>query len=217
MHVTSVKPSVRQRSPRGQGGRVRDELIDAAEALLSERGSAEAVTVADIVRRVGVTAPVLYSHFADKDDLFVAVHTRRLDDFRDTLRRAGRRASSPLDALERRGRAYVRYALAKRDAYIALFMTPGAMPSGAFTDPSTHDITAYLDLVDNVRACMDDGSIPARDPEIAARVVWMQVHGLASMLITMPEVTHGVGLGPLVDGVMAAITEMLVSGSYAPA
>jgi AcrR family transcriptional regulator len=158
---------------------------------------------------------VLYAHFGDKDELFNAVHARRIEDFRSALRRAGRGGTSPLDNLERRGRAYVRCALAKRDAYQALFMTPKAMPQGTFADPEARRLTAYDDLHDNIVACMADGSIPRRDSELAARMVWCQIHGLASLLITMPEVTDGIGQRRLVDAVLAGITASLSSGDYA--
>ena len=191
---------------------MRDELIDVAEELLAERGAADLVPVAEIVRRVGVTAPVLYQHFADKDALFVAVHARRMNDFRDTLRRAGRRSSSPLEALEKRGRAYIRYATTKSDAYMALFMSPHALAADVFDDPGASNFTAFDDLVTNVRACMDAGEIPDGDAELAARVVWAQVHGLASLLITMPEIADAAGLSTLVDRLLAAVTSSLVAG-----
>jgi AcrR family transcriptional regulator len=190
--------------------------VQAAEELLAERGSAEQVPVAEIVRRVGVTAPVLYQHFADKDALFVAVHARRMDDFRDALRRAGRRTTSPLDALEQRGRAYIRYATTKPDTYAALFMTPKSLPHEFFSDPSMRALSAFDDLVGNIRACIDADQIPAADPEVLARVVWAQVHGLASLLITMPEIARTAAeRSALVERLVAAITAGLVAGTAA--
>jgi AcrR family transcriptional regulator len=191
---------------------VREELIRAAEELLVERGSSDAVTVAQIVGRVGVTAPVLYMHFEDKDDLFFAVHLRRMDQFREALRRAARSASSPLDALERRGRAYVRFAISRSDAYRALFMTPNQMAVEAFANPETRRLSAYDDLVDNIQACMDDGSIPPGDADFEARIVWAQVHGLASVLITMPALADDVGVDALVDRLLRGVTSSLVAG-----
>lgn len=191
---------------------MRDELIDAAETLLSERGSADDVPVAEIVRRVGVTAPVLYQHFADKDTLFVAVHARRMNDFRETLRRAAKKTDPPLAALDKRGRAYIRYATTKPDAYVALFMTPSSLGKDVFQDPAMRDLTAYDDLVANVQACMDAGEIPAGDADLAARVVWAQVHGLAALLIAMPEIADAPGRGRLVERMMRAITASLLAG-----
>lgn len=191
---------------------MRDELVDAAEALLAERGTADAVTVADVVRRVGVTAPVLYAHFADKDALFVAVHGRRMADFRATLRRATRGGGNPLEELERRGRAYIRYATTKPEAYAALFMSKQSLGGNVFADPATRELTAFDDLVAHVQQCMDDGSAVAGDAELVARVVWAQVHGLASLLIMMPEIVDGVGRQQLIDRLLRGITASLRAG-----
>jgi AcrR family transcriptional regulator len=210
--VNTSSTTPRRRSARGDGGRVRDELIDAAEQLLIEHGSANAVSVAEIVRRVGVTAPMLYNHFADKDALFVAVHTRQMLQFRRYLQRAGRGAPTAADALERRGRAYIRYATNHRDAYKALFMSSGALLDDPFSGQPEHDLSAFDDLVANVQASMDEGSIPLGDAQLAARVVWAQVHGLASMLITMPTVTLGIGLQPLVDRLITVVNAGLMRG-----
>lgn len=207
--------SSRPRSARGQGAAVREELLSVAELLLQERGRAESITVAEIVKRVGVTAPILYSHFADKDALFVAVHLRRLEDFRDTLRRATRKAGNPTEALQLRGRAYIRYATSKRDAYIALFMTASSLSVDVFTDPVARSLTAFDDLVENVRECQRASKhrashdVTEDDAELAARVVWCQVHGLASLLITMPEIANGIGRQRLIDSCLNAITASL--------
>jgi AcrR family transcriptional regulator len=191
---------------------VRNELVAAAEALLSEKGSVDRVTVADVVRRVGVTAPVLYAHFADKDALFVAVHAHRMNDFRDKLRRAARSARSPLEALELSGRAYIRYATTNPEAYMALFMTPSSLSEhDFFSDPAARTLTAYEDLVDRIRACIDSGEVAGVDAELVARTVWAQVHGLASMLITMPEIGNGVGRQRLVDSLLHAVTASLLA------
>ena len=190
---------------------MREQLVDVAEELLSERGDAASVPVAEIVRRVGVTAPVLYQHFADKEALFVAVHSRRMDDFRETLRRAAKKNDTPLAALEKRGRAYIRYATTKQDAYVALFMTPNSFGKDIFEDAAVRELTAYDDLVANVQACMSAGEIPVGDADLIARVVWAQVHGLAALLIAMPEVASGVGQQRLVDRLMKAVTASLTA------
>jgi len=50
----------------------RASLLAAARTVFSERGFAGA-GIADIVARAGVSAPVLYHHFAGKADLYLAV------------------------------------------------------------------------------------------------------------------------------------------------
>src|SRR5688572_18891237 len=51
----------------------RDALLRAARELFADRGFA-AVGTEEIVARAGVTRGALYHHFADKRDLFRAVH-----------------------------------------------------------------------------------------------------------------------------------------------
>ncbi|MGZ8177475.1 TetR/AcrR family transcriptional regulator [Williamsia sp. SKLECPSW1] len=57
----------------------RRALLDAAAALFAERGYAR-VSVADVARAAGVTAPGVYRHFADKQTLLAETVMARVDD-----------------------------------------------------------------------------------------------------------------------------------------
>jgi AcrR family transcriptional regulator len=75
MSTTSTGPS-RAPSRREEDARTtRDALVTAGLELFSARGYAE-VGTEEIVRRAKVTRGALYHHFADKRDLFRAVHER---------------------------------------------------------------------------------------------------------------------------------------------
>ena len=50
----------------------RAEILDAALAVFSEKGY-DGGTMRDIARRVGVTEPALYRHFAGKEELFLTL------------------------------------------------------------------------------------------------------------------------------------------------
>jgi len=53
----------------------RAQLLDIAAELFASRGYAE-VGTEDVVRQAGLTRGALYHHFADKRELFAAVHER---------------------------------------------------------------------------------------------------------------------------------------------
>ncbi len=72
-----VKKSVREivdgRSARWDGHREtrREELVEAAVAAIDEHGPS--ASIAQVAASAGVSKPVLYRYFADKDDLYAAV------------------------------------------------------------------------------------------------------------------------------------------------
>jgi AcrR family transcriptional regulator len=88
-----------QRTPRKRlTAQARRELIeDAASALFAERGY-QATSIDEIARRSGVTAPVVYDHFASKLDL----HRRLLERHYAALRALWREQLSVADLPERR-------------------------------------------------------------------------------------------------------------------
>ena len=63
--------SRRTRARRGEGERLREEILDAAERLLIETGNRDAVSIRAVAEAVGVTPPSIYLHFADKTELLI--------------------------------------------------------------------------------------------------------------------------------------------------
>lgn len=75
----------------------RAELLAAARAVFSERGFAGA-GIAEIVGRAGVSAPVLYHHFAGKADVYLAVAADVYDEVIGALEAAADRSGGPFAA-----------------------------------------------------------------------------------------------------------------------
>jgi AcrR family transcriptional regulator len=184
--------ATRPRAPRGAGSRLRDELLDATGALLTETGDADQVSIRAVCGRVGVTPPSVYLHFADKDDLIFAVCARefaRLDAFMDE---AAAGAADPVDALRRRGRAYVQFGLDRPEHYRLLFMSRHSGITRPETQPELPGTAAFSHLVDAVQACVDAGAFAAdTDAFAAAATIWTGVHGVTSLLITLPDFPWG--------------------------
>ncbi|KAA2256074.1 TetR/AcrR family transcriptional regulator [Solihabitans fulvus] len=66
-------------------------LLDAAGELVAE-GGAEALTLAALARRVGLSRPSLYEYFRSKEDLVAAILSDELPDWARRLDRAVREA-----------------------------------------------------------------------------------------------------------------------------
>ena len=56
---------------------LRDEILNAAQTLMSTHGYAH-TSMEELATRVGISKPTLYSHFATKDEIVVAVVTREM-------------------------------------------------------------------------------------------------------------------------------------------
>ena len=68
-----MKEAVRERNRRGEGGKLRAEILEGATALLEQNGSEEAVTLRAVARQVGISAPSIYSHFPDREAIVDAI------------------------------------------------------------------------------------------------------------------------------------------------
>ena len=55
----------RQRNPRGQGDRLRTEIVQAASIMLAASGDAGQITLRGVARQVGIAATSVYLHFPD--------------------------------------------------------------------------------------------------------------------------------------------------------
>jgi AcrR family transcriptional regulator len=183
---TAPQPRTRPRSRRGEGERLREEILDVAEQLVVKAGNADAVSIRAIADAVGVTPPSIYLHFPDKEALVFAVSERRFEEFDATIETAGATTSDPVESLRRRGRAYVQFGLEHPEAYRVLFMTgyDGQDPLEAFRGAGAR---AFQHLVDAVQRGIEAGALRPVDPLLAAVGVWTSVHGITSLLISMPE------------------------------
>lgn len=196
MHISeNLRPaSSRVRARRGEGDRLRDEILNAAEALLVETADANSVSIRAISQIVGVTAPSIYRHFDDKDALLLATCERAYDRFDDYLVAEAGKVDDPLHEIKAQARAYLRFALDHPGHYRILFMTPG---THVHADPETHanalnpaksEMKALVRLVGAIEASIRAGLVvQIASTEQMALLLWSMVHGIASLRIAQPE------------------------------
>jgi AcrR family transcriptional regulator len=179
----------RTRHPRGQGGRLRGELIDAASRLLAELGDADRLSLRAVATAAGVTAPSIYRHFADKRSLLQAVVDERFREFDGVLAQAEAGIADPFDALRRRCRAYLRFAREHPGHYRVLFSVTALGPKGVGTyAKGPHPGAAsFFALVDAIQRCLDAGARPDRDSFFLAVQLWAALHGQVDLRISRPE------------------------------
>lgn len=174
-------PEPRRRARRGQGAALRGEVLQAAMDLLRDTNSEEAVSLRAVAERVGVSAPAIYLHFADKAALMDAVCGEVFEALHAAMRTASEEASDPLAALREQGRAYVRFALANPEHYrIVMMRAPGD-----FDADEEIATGAFGYLLASVTACTELGVLEGDPVDIGLRL-WSAAHGIASLLIAKP-------------------------------
>jgi AcrR family transcriptional regulator len=103
-----------QDSKRARRERRREELLDVADRVIQRRGVA--VSMDEIASEAGITKPVLYRHFGDKDGLYQALTERYVDELKTALKPATK-ASEPRDRLAAAIDAYLAYVEREPERY----------------------------------------------------------------------------------------------------
>jgi AcrR family transcriptional regulator len=182
------RPRTRRRLGRAtyHHGDLRRALIDAAVAIIGDRG-AEAFTLREAARRLGVNHRAAYRHFADKTSLLAAVAEQGFAALVE-LTRHEIAAAGPTDAEGRllaMARAYVAWA-DRHPAHFRVMFGPRLNEDGppAFEAPMAE---AYQLLEAEIRAVIGAPPTvagPGDDPVTDALVAyWSVVHGLASLVL----------------------------------
>lgn len=172
----------RQRARRGEGRRLRGEIVAAAGSLLAELGDAHHLSMRAVAAAVGVTPPSIYRHFADKQELLVAVLEVQWGELHATMAEAAAEVDDPFDALRRIGLAYLRFAEEHPGEYRVLFSA--AAPAGVSRERAGHPGgPAYSVLVDAVQACLDAGApaSPERTSVFLAVQILISGHGFVDL------------------------------------
>jgi AcrR family transcriptional regulator len=106
--------ATRAQSNRVRRERRREELLDVADRVIQRRGVG--VSMDEIASEAGITKPVLYRHFGDKDGLHQALTERYIDELKTALKPATG-ASEPRDRLAAAIDAYLVYVEREPERY----------------------------------------------------------------------------------------------------
>jgi AcrR family transcriptional regulator len=168
----------RPRARPGEGEKLRDEILSAADALLSEAGTEQALTLRAVAQRTGVSTPSVYLHFPNREALLEAVCLRVWGELSRRMRDRAGEVDDPMRALSRCARVYARFALDHPVQYRVLLMQPstGSTPGAS---------ACFRHIADATAACVRAGTLHG-DPETLAMGLWSAMHGCVSLLIAQP-------------------------------
>jgi AcrR family transcriptional regulator len=178
-----AQPQRRRRARRGEGERLRDEILDAFDALLTQTNNVDAISVRAIANAIGITAPALYLHFPTKDDLVFAACNRHFKSFQDALEGADDTALAPMERLARIGRAYCEWGIANPEAYRIMFMDREVGPPDDMPLDEIYGLAALTSLISIIETGIAANAFTSTDAIGIAMTLWAAVHGVTALAI----------------------------------
>ncbi len=165
-------------------GNLREALIEAAEALIAERGP-DSFTMADACRHAGVSTAAPYRHFEDRNALLEAVCMRAFEG----LAEATGSAKAPFEegseeAILAGGKAYLGFALENPARFRLMFGRNPDIKSRPNVEMAGR--LCFQNLLQSVLAYLAARGHAGEDPMPLALRLWSLVHGVANLAIDGP-------------------------------
>lgn len=182
--TTTTPPSDKSRphrARRGDGDLLREQILDATEALLITTGDADRISVRMVADAVGRTSPSIYLHFDTKDELIHAVCQRQFDVLTETFTQACAGVDDPVERIAIMGKAYVDFALEHPEQYRVIFMSNGKQHDEPLD--ALKLVACFGMLHDDVQRAIDDGRFRAGDAGLISLSLWASMHGIAALWI----------------------------------
>lgn len=180
--AASTDRQARGRNRRGQGERLRKDIIEAATRLLDELGDDEALSMRAVAREVGSAATSVYLHFADRDALVLAVLSRCHDQLTRAVDDAEAASDDPVAQLRARTLVLGAWAYQHPGLYKVLHeSTLNQRADMPFKQHLADRTTAA------VQRCMDAGLAPVDEAAIVALDLRAAVHGAVSMRLNQTD------------------------------
>jgi AcrR family transcriptional regulator len=187
---------VRSTNRRGEGARLRADLLDAAAAIVAEGGAG--LSLRAVAARAGVATTSVYLHFPDIQAIRAAVGERGFAEFGAACQAAAVGAADPLAEVIATSCAHVRWAMEHPGVYRLMFSSELGFMATDAVGPSRTIFDVLVGTVARVRR--DD------DPQWTATLLWTALHGQAKLRVDRPRFPW-----PPVDEMVADLVRRLVA------
>lgn len=193
--ATSTETAPRQRYARGEGDRLRLDLLHAAADLMATHGTLEGISLRAVAREAGVSPTAVYRHFDDHVALLRESVALCWNNFRQVMQDAHDSSEDPFVAFANAGEQYVRFAMEHQGQYRVLFsntidVEPSPTELGSSMDPvdgaTSAGMSAFRILVDLVTGMLEANG-DDRDPFFVAVQVHTWIHGIVDLCGCHPD------------------------------
>ncbi len=161
---------------------LRSKISAAAQEIYLSDGI-EGFSMRKVANKVGVSAPAIYRHFRNKEELLNEVVVEGLKIFEGYLRKA-LDAPTPYERLVAMTDAYLEFALDQPKYFDFAFLIPNQGLANFADEIARPDWDTFRLAVEQVGACVEQGDFSKDEPLETAITIWAQVHGLATLYRT---------------------------------
>ena len=188
--MTKQESAERQRSPRVERNRerTRQEIIHAAQEILHE-GGIDAITLASVAGKLGMTKQALYHYFTSKEALIKSLVTTLLDDEIDSITGAVGSSDSAADVLGTMIRAFYDHYISRLDAFRTVYCrsqlhpeTELGLDKEALRDEINPLTRSLFDLLQDRLADSSMSAAECANMRRLAYTAWLAALGLLTML-----------------------------------
>jgi len=189
-------------------GALREALLEQAERTVRDRG-ADALSLRELAREVGVSHGAPRRHFPDRQALLDAVAEAGFDRLGAELRAAADGAGEEFEPrLRATAAAYVRFATRDPALLDLMFAGKHRETSGALDEAAENAFAVMLELIAQGQA---EGALEPGEPERVGLVLFSTIQGIASL------VSAGIVQPDQLEALVVDAIAHFLRGSRAPA
>jgi AcrR family transcriptional regulator len=185
---------------------VRAMILDAARDILIREGP-NRFSMRNLAEKIGYSPGTIYLYFESKENLLDRLVDEGFDKLLEVLDAVHDSADS-VQSLTNKLHAYVDFGRRFPTHYHFAFVM---RPTGRAVTVPTKPHASFDVLRKAVRRCIDQGQFRSPDVETTSQVLWATIHGITSLLITLPkfpwvdrEVLVERAIGTTIDGLRRA-------------
>ena len=162
---------------------LREDILEVSRNLLVKDGFGK-MSMRKIAKRAGVSATSIYLHFQNKDELLLALIESSIAKLASALEENLTDSDDSITKLEKMAQSFVDFALENPQEYEIIYMVrPEEMPK--FPKEKFQQIRKIYELLAGIISeGKRTGSLKVDDPLMSAYMIWAQLHGVASVIIS---------------------------------
>jgi AcrR family transcriptional regulator len=143
----------------------------------------EAFSMRKLARAVGYSPGAIYLYFETKEELLESLVEDAFDTLLEILDDIGD-LEDTVQSLRSKLRAYIDFGLRFPGHYHLAFVR---RPTDLGVTRETRPHGAFDVLRNSVHRCIQAGRFSSHDVEVTSQVLWATIHGITSLLITLPK------------------------------